>query len=175
MIVSESSTADTREVKSRYVPGPIDKLRAIEEIRQLKSRYFQVVDEKDWAGIEALFTTDARVDFGGEGQHHIGHHGVTAADINPDDWIVSGGEATARVIAGAVSEVISVHQGHDPQIELISPNRAVGRWSMYDRLEYGDEVMHGYGHYHEKYERVDGEWKFSALTLTRLRVVWSDK
>lgn len=120
MIVSESSTADTREVKSRYVPGPIDKLRAIEEIRQLKSRYFQVVDEKDWAGIEALFTTDARVDFGGEGQHHIGHHGVTAADINPDDWIVSGGEATARVIAGAVSEVISVHQGHDPQIELIS-------------------------------------------------------
>ncbi|WP_241031638.1 nuclear transport factor 2 family protein [Rhodococcus koreensis] len=125
--------------------------------------------------MEALFTPDARVDFGGEGQHHIGHHGVTAADINPDDWIVSGGEATARVIAGAVSEVISVHQGHDPQIELISPNRAVGRWSMYDRLEYGDEVMHGYGHYHEKYERVDGEWKFSALTLTRLRVVWSDK
>ena len=175
MIVSESSTADTRDVKSHYVPGHIDKLCAIEEIRQLKSRYFQVVDEKDWAGIEALFTPDARVDFGSEGLHHVGHHGVTAADINPEDWIVSGGEATARVIAGAVSEVISVHQGHDPQIELISPDRAVGRWSMYDRLEYGDEVMHGYGHYHEKYERVDGEWTFSALTLTRLRVVWSDK
>lgn len=48
-------------------------------------------------------------------------------------YVVSGGEATARVIAGAVSEVISVHQGHGPQTELISTHRAVGRWSMYDR------------------------------------------
>jgi hypothetical protein len=44
--------------------------------------------------------------------------------------------------------------------------------SLYDRLEYAAEVMHGYGHYDEEYRFVDGQWRFSALTLTRLRVVW---
>ena len=33
MIVSESTTADTREVTSHHVPDPIDKLCALEEIR----------------------------------------------------------------------------------------------------------------------------------------------
>ncbi|WP_241032198.1 nuclear transport factor 2 family protein [Rhodococcus pseudokoreensis] len=153
----------------------LEKLCAIEDIRHLKSRYFQAVDEKDWAAIEDMFTADAQVDFGGEGQYHIGHHGVTAADIEPADGVVTGGAETARVIAGAVSQVISVHHGHDPQIELTGPDEAVGRWSMYDCLEYADEVMHGYGHYHERYTRVDNQWKFAALTLTRLRVNWSPK
>jgi hypothetical protein len=44
--------------------------------------------------------------------------------------------------------------------------------SLYDRLEYAAEVTHGYGHYDEEYRFVDGQWRFSALTLTRLRVVW---
>jgi hypothetical protein len=30
--------------------------------------------------------------------------------------------------------------------------------------------MHGYGHYHETYEKVDGRWRIKTITLTRLRV-----
>jgi hypothetical protein len=30
--------------------------------------------------------------------------------------------------------------------------------------------MQGYGHYHESYEQVGGEWKISSSTLTRLHV-----
>jgi hypothetical protein len=29
--------------------------------------------------------------------------------------------------------------------------------------------MHGYGHYHETYEKVDGRWLIASTTLTRLR------
>jgi hypothetical protein len=29
--------------------------------------------------------------------------------------------------------------------------------------------MHGYGHYHETYEKVDGAWRIKSTTLTRLR------
>ncbi|MCJ9720390.1 nuclear transport factor 2 family protein [Agrobacterium sp. SHOUNA12C] len=155
-------------------PGALMRLEAAEDIKVLKSRYFQAVDFKDWPSIVEMFTDDARVDFSGECKHHIGHHGVTAAGINSDDWVVVGGRATAEVIAGAVGEVIAVHQGHDPQIRILSAERATGRWTLYDRLEYPDEIMHGYGHYEEEYRRVDGQWRISALTLTRLRVVWED-
>lgn len=173
MTVSDSRKVAPSSPHSATV-DPLDRLVAIEEIRRLKSRYFQAVDEKSWSTIAELFTDDARVDFGGESRHHVGHHGVTAA-ANPEAWVVIGGPAAAEVIAGAVSEVISVHQGHDPQIQIISLDSAAGRWSMYDRLEYDKEVMHGYGHYIETYTRDEAGWRFASLTLTRLRVVWEHK
>lgn len=155
-------------------PDALERLLAIEDIKCLKSRYLQAVDFKDWPAMEEIFTEDARIDFGGEGQYHVGHHGVTEADLNPVAWIVTGGREAAKVIAGAVGDIIAVHQGHDPQIRILSADHATGRWTLYDRLEYADETMHGYGHYHEEYRRIGGQWRISALTLTRLRVVWED-
>lgn len=152
----------------------VARLVAIEEIKQLKARYFHAVDTKDWAAIVDIFTADARVDFGGEVQHHVGHHGVTAAEADAGAWVVIGGPATARVIEGAVGGITSVHQGHDPIITIRSDRAASGRWTLYDRLEYGHEVMHGYGHYEEEYRRVEGQWRISTLTLTRLKVAWED-
>ena len=156
-------------------PDALTRLLAIEDIRALKSRYFNAVDTKDWPAIVEVFTEDAVVDFSGECQYHVGHHGVTAEGINLADWKVIGGQKTARVIAGAVGEIVAVHQGHDPQINVLSTDRATGRWTLYDRLEYGPEVMHGYGHYDETYRLVDGRWRIATLTLTRLRVVWEDR
>ena len=40
----------------------IDKLLAIEEIKQLKARYFRFVDTKDWTGFAGLFAADAVFD-----------------------------------------------------------------------------------------------------------------
>lgn len=153
----------------------VARLIAIEDIKNLKSRYFAAVDGKDWAAITEIFTEDARVDFSGECQYHIGHHGVTEADIDPAEWVVIGGAATAKVIEGAVGEIIAVHQGHDPQIYVHDATRATGRWTLYDRLEYEDEIMHGYGHYAEEYVFVGGKWRISSLLLTRIRVAWEGK
>jgi hypothetical protein len=154
--------------------GPVEALLAIEEIRQLKSRYFQAVDEKDWDSIAEVFTEDATIDFSGESRHHIGHHGFAEADAASSEGSpVTGGREAARVIAGAVQDLVTVHHGHDPQITLIGRDAARGRWSMYDRLDYGSEVMHGYGHYHEEYRRQGGRWRIAALTLVRSRVVWA--
>ena len=50
-----------------------------------------------------------------------------------------------------------MHHGHMPEITLTSPTTASGIWSMEDMLRYGDGTeLHGYGHYHETYEKVDG-------------------
>jgi hypothetical protein len=32
------------------------------------------------------------------------------------------------------------------------------------------QAMHGYGHYHETYEKVDGQWRIASIQLSRLRV-----
>jgi hypothetical protein len=59
-----------------------------------------------------------------------------------------------------------------PEIEITSPTTARGVWAMEDKLRWPERgtAMHGYGHYHETYELVDGAWRIKTLTLTRLRV-----
>jgi hypothetical protein len=148
-------------------------LWAIEQIKLLKSRYFQAVDEKDYGAIAALFTADAVVDFSGEPQHHVGHHGITEDEVDPHSWRVVGGTEAGRVIAAAVQDVMTVHQGHDPQIVITGSSTARGRWTLYDMLEFPDETMHGFGHYLVEYELHDGHWLISSLRLTRLRVAWT--
>ena len=71
----------TRDIPTR----PVETLLAIEEIRHLKSRYFQAVDDKDWEVIVDIFTDNAVVDFSGEGRYHVGHHGVVADPIVPEE------------------------------------------------------------------------------------------
>jgi hypothetical protein len=175
-MVRQPSSSDRHPYVRSFEFGglePIEALLAFEEIRQLKSRYFQAVDGKDWNAIAEIFTADAVVDFSGEARHHVGHHGVRADAIDPEQGRMTGGPATAHGIASAVSGLVTVHHGHDPQITLTGPDSARGRWSMYDCLQYADEVMEGWGHYDEEYRREHGRWRISRLTLTRSRVVWT--
>jgi len=147
--------------------------QAIEEIKQLKSRYFHGIDEKDWEMLGATLAEDAVLDFSGEVELHVGHHGVRAGDEDPQDWIVHGGATGTKLIAEIVAEIVTVHQGHDPQIALTAEDEATGIWSMYDCLDYGDEVFHGYGYYRERYRRIGGRWQITYLKLTRLRTSWT--
>ena len=88
-----------------------------EAIRQLKSRYFRMMDTKNWDGLAAVFTDDVVIDMTGEGA------GVTrsVAEYMP-------------FLRNAIGEVITVHHGHMPEIELTSPTTATGIWAMEDKL-----------------------------------------
>lgn len=152
--------------------GAIDVLLNIEAIRNLKSRYLSAVDDKDWAAMDHIFTHDAVIDFSGEDKFHVGHHGMDASMLNPVKTVVVGGEAAAKRIARAVQDIITVHHCHDSQIAMTSKTTAIGKWSLYDQLDYGNEIMHGYGHYHEHYTLTVTGWKISALLLTRIKVDW---
>ena len=73
-------------------------------------------------------------------------------------------------IVSTIGDVVTVHHGHMPEIELTSPTTATGVWAMEDMLRWPDGTeMHGYGHYHETYVKVDGAWRIASCTLTRLR------
>jgi hypothetical protein len=34
--------------------------------------------------------------------------------------------------------------------------------------------MHGFGHYHETYEKADGQWRITSSTLTRLSMDFTE-
>jgi SnoaL-like domain len=135
-----------------------DELRAIEEIKRLKARYFRCMDTKDWAGLGAVFAPDATLDTTQEG---------------PGIPVVEGSATIAEFLSSVVGDVVTVHHGHMPEIELTSPTTARGVWAMEDMLQFPEgspmKTLHGYGHYHETYALVDGEWRIKTLVLTRLR------
>ena len=142
----------------------LDRLGAIEDIRQLKARYFRSMDTKDWAGLEAVFAPDAELDMRGE-----------AADKSKAaEGLVHGGANVAEFIRNAVIDLLTVHHGHMPEIEITSPTTARGIWAMEDILRWPEggpvKTLHGYGHYHETYRKVDGAWRIQTSRLSRLRL-----
>lgn len=130
----------------------------IEAIKQLKARYFRFMDEKRWDEWGQVFTQDATLD--------------TSEDAK--DAIVSGRDEIQAFVSTSVADLITVHQGHMPEIELTSERTAKGIWAMEDYLELasdGSFQIHGRGHYREEYEKGDdGAWRIKSLKLTRLWV-----
>ncbi|HEV3133122.1 MAG TPA: nuclear transport factor 2 family protein [Acidimicrobiia bacterium] len=140
----------------------VERLEAIEEIKQLKARYFRCIDTKDWDGFTSVFAPDARMDVSGE----LGDGAADGAGIT------TGNHDIAAFVRASIDDVVTVHHGHTPEIDVTSPTSATGIWAMEDHLWWpeGSAIsrMHGYGHYHETYEKVDGRWLITSTTLTRL-------
>ena len=127
----------------------------IESIKQLKARYFRLMDTKDWDGLSQVFAPDVRIDMINEGGH------VTNS---VDEYL--------PFLVSQIGPAITVHHGHMPEITLLSEDKATGIWAMEDELWWPEgspvSYVHGYGHYHETYVKRDGEWRISEMTLTRL-------
>jgi hypothetical protein len=139
----------------------IERLIAIQEISQLKARYFRCMDTKDWVGFRTVFAIDATADY-------------TPKGGNRKDWTATGAENVVALVMKAVAPAVTVHHGHMPEIEVTSSTSAKGIWSMEDLIWWPEgsrrKTMHGMGHYHETYEKIDGRWLIKSLLLTRLRV-----
>jgi hypothetical protein len=134
-----------------------DELVAIEAIKQLKARYFRSMDIKDWKGMRAVFADSARI-----------------ALPDDDGSVHDDIDAFMVMLEDRLGDVTTVHHGHMPEITLTTPTTATGIWAMEDLLRWPDggpfRQLHGFGHYHETYENIDGDWLIGTLTLTRLRV-----
>jgi uncharacterized protein (TIGR02246 family) len=126
----------------------------IEAIKQLKGRYCRTMDTKDWAGMRQVFADDVTMD-------------TTASGGN----VMTGADDFMAFLRDTLDEVVTVHHCHLPEIDVTSASTATGVWAMEDMLRWPDGTeLHGYGHYHETYEKVDGQWRIAASTLTRLRM-----
>ena len=125
-----------------------------EEITQLKARYFRTLDTKNWAAMREVFTDDVEIDTTESG-----------------GGIITGGDAFIAFLRETLDQVVTVHHGHMPEIELTSATSATGVWALHDILEWPDgSRLDGYGHYHETYRREPDGWRIASSRLTRLRM-----
>jgi len=126
----------------------------LEAIKQLKARYFRTMDTKDWVGMRQVFADDVVMD-------------TTASG----GGVITGADDFMAFLEQTLGGAVTVHHGHMPEIELTSPTTATGIWALQDVILWPDGGrMHGYGHYHETYERIDGQWRIRSSTLTRLHM-----
>jgi SnoaL-like domain len=97
----------------------VQQLLDLEQIKQLKYRYFRCFDTADMAGIAAVFHPDVTLEVNG---------GVYRFRIEGRDKYLN------MVRDGAHSEMIMQHNGHHPEIELISATEARGIWYLQDAV-----------------------------------------
>ncbi|PTR24925.1 SnoaL-like protein [Rhodococcus sp. OK519] len=152
------STPDTNHQPPSLTLSPAEQLLAVEEIKQVFARRLRIMDTKQWDLYGSVHTEDVVSESWGAGNR------VTGRDLLAD--------AIRNTLDGKVF-VTSVHHGHQPEITLTSDTTATGIWAMEDELWWtngdAEEHLHGYGHYHEEYRKVEGTWLISYRKLTRLR------
>jgi hypothetical protein len=124
----------------------------IAAIKKLKYRYFRAVDLKKMDELRAVLTEDA------------------TARYDNGNFAYDGRENIVSFINDAFpTPHMAMHQGHHPEIELISDTEAVGTWYFHDIVFYLKDNLRleGTGYYHDRYRKVDGEWKIAHTGYRR--------
>jgi len=128
-------------------------LDEIEAIKRLKYRYFRALDCKQWAELGETLSDDA----------------TTAYDQGK--YSFSGRDAILGFLKDALGSprVVSLHQGHHPEIELTSATTARGSWYLEDMVFFRDAntVLHGAGFYSDEYVKVNGSWRIKHTGYER--------
>lgn len=135
----------------------LERLEAIEEIRNLKARYYRLMDTKQWDELKDVFTTDMQV-------------------VTPEGQVYAqGGDTYAASLRHSLEHAVSCHQNLSGEVEIVDADNARAIWAMQDVIEWQDrhprtgwKSILGRGHYHETYRREGGAWRIATLTLTRL-------
>jgi hypothetical protein len=145
----------------------IDELYAIEKIKQLKARYFRMMDTRDWGGMAQVFCTDAKFDCS-EGFMCAPLGGEPEGTVGP---VTHGRAAIMAWVSDAFASQTSLHHGHCHEITITSETEAHGVIAMEDQIFAGDRktrLLDASGHYHERYRFEDGAWRIAETKLTRL-------
>jgi ketosteroid isomerase-like protein len=128
------------------------RLETVEEVQRLKAHYCDVCDDGyDPDALAALFTSDAVWDGGRVGRFE--------------------GREAIRGFFARMPTVLSmaIHHVTNPSITVSDDGqRAEGRWYLLQAatLTAGNRPVWLAGRYHDRFERVEGRWLFSSITIT---------
>ena len=125
----------------------LETLFALDDIKRLKARYCQCIDQHRWDEFPALFVDEAELTTDREGA------------VNT----IIGRDAIVAKISTTLAAANTIHHASNPDIHLTSSTTAEGIWTASYTNERGP--LTGHGHYIERYEKRDGRWQYTHMTL----------
>jgi hypothetical protein len=125
------------------------RLQDIEEIRQLKYRYFRGIDSADMTLLAGVLTEDFNCDFRGD---------VFVFSVKSRD------EFIARMALFGSDQTAAQHQGHHPEITIDDDDHASGIWYLQDIVHQIDAkmLMAGTCFYRDRYLRTADGWRLQS-------------
>jgi hypothetical protein len=142
--------------------GGIDELRRdiqqlmdIEAIKQLKHAYFRCLDTANFEELETLFHPDGSVHFKGGAY----------------EWKLKGrDEYLANLRSSFTRESVGHHNGHHPEIQILSDVEATGIWYLADNMWVlnFDFFTSGTALYWDRYVKRDGRWMIADTKYERI-------
>ena len=135
--------------KPATIEERLERIEALDEIRQLAHRYALAVDTRDLSGVAALFVSDVRV-----GREERGR------------------EALAQWYGRSLERFgVSIHFVGNHVIDVLSADTASGVVTCRDELEVNGEWQVGVIQYWDEYRREEGQWLFQRRKLHRWYLV----
>ena len=132
----------------------MNELLEIEKIKQLKARYLRGLDTNNWEVFAGSMSEDC-----------TGRYNSGKLSFDKRDDIV---DFMRENLSG--DKVITLHQGHQPEIEILDEETARGSWYLQDiviHLEAGVRI-YGSAIYQDEYRKEDGQWKICATGYQRV-------
>ena len=133
----------------------IQRLMDIEAIKQLKHAYFRCIDTANIDELGTLFHKDVLV-------HFIG---------GKYEWKLNGREEYVNNIGMAFSnQAIGHHNGHHPEIQMLSETEATGIWYLADNMWILNHKAFttGTAVYWDRYVKEDGRWLIRETRYERI-------
>ncbi len=147
----------TVEQRLSAVEQELARLRAIEQIHQLKARYLNACDRQDPEAVRACFAE-------GEVIIDMSYFGQCA---NRDEFVDG-----IFVPRGCHEHVLDMHHCANPEVEIVDASHARGVWSLnYRNINTRDQTLTLMSAlYHDEYRCIAGDWKVSR-SRTEYRTV----
>ncbi len=133
----------------------VQRLMDMEAIRQLKHAYFRCIDSANFEELATLFHEDVSV-------HFIG---------GTYEWKLDGRDNYIDAVTKSFNtEAIGHHNGHHPEIQMLSDTEATGIWYLADNMWIlsGKFFTTGTALYWDRYLKVDGHWVIKDTKYERL-------
>ena len=128
-------------------------LEDLEAIKRLKYKYWRCLDTKAWDELRTCFTDDAHASYGGGAKELFGAEAIMA-------FLTESMGSTG---------MLTSHRCTQPEIDLVGPGEATGRWALEDVVIHQDfgVTIHGASFYADRYVKQDGEWKIADTGYKR--------
>jgi len=133
----------------------LQRLEDIEAIKTMKYVYFRSIDTANIDAIEPYIHDDIEIDYHG-GSYH---------------WQMQGKAPFLEALRQAFhSKGLAQHTGHHPEIEIISPTTARGKWYLTDVFTHLDTLLQvaGGALYSDDYVKANGTWQIRRTSYVRV-------